>query len=525
MSVFLTCGDSTPGSSTCQSDSLVYAAHTYIIDNTAFIDCTSKNLSGGAFSLLNPSGSLVDVYVISIYSFFQGCTGSIFGGGAIAIVRSANYFSDGGSPDTNISQSSLNGVFILYSEFMSCSASTGGVGGGGAVSIFNILSRVFVAATTFRDNLCSQGEGGSALYILSPYTSQTNVLITDATAFINNVMLVDPSIVAEAGGALALSGVSATISNTLFQQNSAVLGRASDVFITDDSSGISLMNCTFFAGLSDDLNDTVSVLTPSLQNLSINLDDNVFVCASGYSFFASFTEMLPRVIRAEVRSGCFDTTNILQCYAVTRGFSALCRPCPEGFFSLRQTSSLTNRSNAQCLECPEGVKCPGAATMTVLPGYWVGNLSSDAYALNTSLVHNRAQISGVTGGDLSQILVQTSNSERNGFSNLKEILGKTSDLDAEERLATLVSFCPHGYCCSSSSGCGVFFNGDYISSCSGNRTGTLCGTCQANFSFALFSNDCVPNYMCYEAGTFIVVGILIFAAYISYILFNPTGKF
>ncbi len=50
--------------------------------------------------------------------------------------------------------------------------------------------------------------------------------------------------------------------------------------------------------------------------------------------------------------------------------------------------------------------------------------------------------------------------------------------------------CPDGYCCHCDETCAA------INSCNSRRTGILCGTCEKNFTEALFSSKCVPYDHC-----------------------------
>ncbi len=52
--------------------------------------------------------------------------------------------------------------------------------------------------------------------------------------------------------------------------------------------------------------------------------------------------------------------------------------------------------------------------------------------------------------------------------------------------------CPVGYCCSGSDS-GTCKVHDY---CAGNKTGTLCGACQEDFSVSILSGVCIPNSQC-----------------------------
>ena len=52
--------------------------------------------------------------------------------------------------------------------------------------------------------------------------------------------------------------------------------------------------------------------------------------------------------------------------------------------------------------------------------------------------------------------------------------------------------CPEGYCCSNTedSMCNVY---DY---CRGNRTGIICGACQAGLSVSILTQKCIPDSQC-----------------------------
>ena len=72
--------------------------------------------------------------------------------------------------------------------------------------------------------------------------------------------------------------------------------------------------------------------------------------------------------------------------------------------------------------------------------------------------------------------------------------------------------CPPGYCCNSKD-C-VSYN-----SCHGNRTGTLCGRCQAGMSDSLFGSQCTPNTEC-SMSFFIPGAVAMLVAYLIFFLYH-----
>ncbi len=69
--------------------------------------------------------------------------------------------------------------------------------------------------------------------------------------------------------------------------------------------------------------------------------------------------------------------------------------------------------------------------------------------------------------------------------------------------------CPAGYCCpgGASSTCNAY---DY---CAGNKTGTLCGACQDDFSVSILTGNCTPNSTCGSADWFWLFAVLVAMAY------------
>ncbi len=66
-----------------------------------------------------------------------------------------------------------------------------------------------------------------------------------------------------------------------------------------------------------------------------------------------------------------------------------------------------------------------------------------------------------------------------------------------------VEKCPQGFCCSKAPCLD-------LSSCAGNRQGTLCGTCSAGYSEALLSEECLPEDLCDHSWLFGLYSLFLF---------------
>ena len=75
--------------------------------------------------------------------------------------------------------------------------------------------------------------------------------------------------------------------------------------------------------------------------------------------------------------------------------------------------------------------------------------------------------------------------------------------------------CPTGYCCSGSTDSLC----ERYNTCSGNREGTLCGTCRHGYSLSLLSNNCVPDTSCGQSW-FWVVTVIAMTTYMLWYTFK-----
>ncbi len=76
--------------------------------------------------------------------------------------------------------------------------------------------------------------------------------------------------------------------------------------------------------------------------------------------------------------------------------------------------------------------------------------------------------------------------------------------------------CPAGYCCSGSD---ITPCKDY-NSCTGNRTGTLCGACRNGFSVGVLSGKCVPDSQCGGDQWFWLLAVIVAIAYTLWYTFK-----
>ena len=139
-----------------------------------------------------------------------------------------------------------------------------------------------------------------------------------------------------------------------------------------------------------------------------------------------------------------------------------CQPCEAGTYAVNADSSsgaVGAVSNFSCLPCPVGGLCGPGGLVTAEPGYW-----------------------GAVDGDAAIVFTQ----------------------------------CPLGYCCSSLGSCSAG-----IDSCSGHRTGALCGDCAPGYSIVVGSVDCFPTTSCTSnlgwMSLLLVVGVFAAALVLLYV--------
>ncbi len=323
---------------------------------------------------------------------------------------------------------------------------------------------------------------------------------------LENSMFVNSFHVGDGGGFRIISEVKNStmiISNCTFLNNSAVKGlgglkgQGGALYVEANSLKLTLLNCIFRGNKANDLGlsiYTTQGVNVNIENSTFNhgIDRNapfqqsiMFINGKVFEFHGQFEVFNPRpntyvgpidifyigqLALANIKTFCpkwynqYIAHNPMTLHSPEiPGAHCKCSPCIYNHYA---TSVQTNillyngsgnlmhkrklNANESCLQCPYGAVCTGNNVMP-RPNYW-------------------------------------------GYWH-------------EGKLMFIQ--CPAGYCCSNSdsSKCHAY---NY---CPGNRTGSLCGACQDNFSVSILTGACTPESLCGRDQWFWLVAILATMAY------------
>jgi hypothetical protein len=406
---------------------------------------------------------------------------------------STNASAGGGAVSMRSSKVTLsNCSFIGNSVFAGVSST---FAGGGALHIFETSCTLMAHDCSFIFNDASSlGQGGallvaagaafsgSKLFFLGNRAGKGGAVSVDASEVQMSNSKIQSNFAVTSGGGIFCSSKQSVVFSTIIGSNSPqgstiglmnvsvmsnhvtdplALGVGADLFVigsvtfsADNSSEVSMRGNPE----RDVTAVVVSVISnsPRIELKRICLDGTMLRIAPT-SLLNHESHSVPPSASSVAVSKCFPACLAVpefEIYVASSGFLASCTPCPRGSYNLGVSTSVSDSVTNFCFSCPFGADCLGGSMVTAQQSYWGWKLSE---------------------ASLTQEFV----------------------------------LLPEGYGC-------VEIECKNINSCRKNRNSILCGGCDAGFSAAFFTTDCVADENCASWKLW----ILIFLAFVYALLYS-----
>ncbi len=327
-----------------------------------------------------------------------------------------------------------------------------------------------ITNSTFQNN-SKLGSGGAVeIQFFAPqmnWPSTNFIQVENSTFELNKAQRAKDFLLAH-GGALSIQSffspnenqchrVYVQVQNNTFGNNRAPDGGGA-LFFSDKCIDTTIVNCKFHVTeQSQDVSNGIFVLARS----DISIEKSAFLVGLKGTV-PSLAEMTMQSPRAQI----WHLDLSVQCppWSISE---------PSAEFGLPRANGETFLKNAiiACTTCPAAFYVPSEGNFNLT---YSTNQAYEVSVQNSHVLLGQLQCIECPPGAFCPGDEITSKPNFWGF--------KTAD-------GTAFQQCPPEYCCQEAPCSGY-------DQCSGNRAGTLCGTCEEGYSLSMLSNNCIPNEKC-----------------------------